>query len=184
MMWPNSPSRVNGIPSQRIPSVTGFSRASPLMVNMASSPVHHHIGSAPVLNSPFWDRRQAYAAESPESSGFHLGSQGSMGFPGSSPSHPMEIGSHKAFSHVGANSKNAVLRSSRQLPHLFSGRSQMLSVPGSFELPNERYRNLSHRRSDSSSSNAEKKMFELDVERILRGEDSRTTLMIKNIPNK
>lgn len=184
MMWPNSPFRVNGIPSQRIPSVTGFSRASPLMVNMASSPVHHHIGSAPVLNSPFWDRRQAYAAESPESSGFHLGSQGSMGFPGSSPSHPMEIGSHKAFSHVGANSKNAVLRSSRQLPHLFSGRSQMLSVPGSFELPNERYRNLSHRRSDSSSSNAEKKMFELDVERILRGEDSRTTLMIKNIPNK
>ncbi|CAA7026911.1 unnamed protein product [Microthlaspi erraticum] len=189
MMWPNSPSRVNGIPSQRIPSVTGFSRASPLMVNMASSPVHHHIGSAPVLNSPFWDRRQAYAAESPESSGFHLGSHGSMGFPGSSPSHPMEIGSHKAFSHVGgnrmdANSKSAVLRSSRQMPHLFSGRSQMLSVPGSFELPNERYRNLSHRRSDSSSSNAEKKLFELDVERILRGEDDRTTLMIKNIPNK
>lgn len=189
MMWPNSPSRVNSIPSQHIPQVTAFSRASPLMVNMASSPVHHHIGSAPVLNSPFWDRRQAYVAESPESSGFHVGSHGSMGFPGSSPSHPMEIGSHKVFSHVGgnrmdANSKNSVLRSSRQMPHLFSGRSPMLSVPGSFDLPNERYRNLSHRRSDSGSSNAEKKLYELDVDRILRGDDSRTTLMIKNIPNK
>ncbi|CAN8256962.1 unnamed protein product [Cochlearia groenlandica] len=189
MMWPNSPSRVNGIPSQRIPAFTSFSRASPLMVNMASSPVQHHIGSAPVLNSPFWDRRQVYAAESPESSGFHIGSHGSMGFPGS-PSHPMEIGSQKFFSHVGgnhmdANSKSSVSRSSRQMPHLFSGRSgAMLSVPGSFDLPNERYRNFSHRRSDSSSSNAEKKLYELDVDRILRGEDSRTTLMVKNIPNK
>ncbi|KAJ4883282.1 Protein MEI2-like 4 [Raphanus sativus] len=190
MMWPNSPSRVNGITSQRIPPVTAFSRASPLMVNMASSPVHHHIGSAPVLNSPFWDRRQAYVAEPPESTGFHFGSHGSMGFPGSSPSHAMEMASHKVFSHVGgnrmdANSSNAaVSRSSRQMPHFLSGRNPMLSVPGSFDLPNERYRNLSQRRSEFSSSNAEKKLFELDVDRILRGEDNRTTLMIKNIPNK
>ncbi|KAG2310067.1 hypothetical protein Bca4012_024586 [Brassica carinata] len=179
MMWPNSPCRVNSIPPQRIPPVTAFSRASPLMVNMSSSPVPHHIGSAPVLNSPFWDRRHAYVAESQKSSGF------SMGFPGSTPSHPMEMSSHKVFSHVGANSKNAVLRSSpRMSTHLYSGRSPMLSVPGSFGLLNERYRNLSHRRSDSSSSNAEKKLYELDVDRILRGEDRRTTLMIKNIPNK
>ncbi|XP_013643247.2 protein MEI2-like 4 isoform X1 [Brassica napus] len=189
MMWPNSPSRVNGITSQRIPPVTGFSRASPLMVNMASSPVHHHIGSAPVLNSPFWDRRQTYVAEPPESSGFHFGSHGSMGYPGSSPSHAMEMASHKVFSHAGgnrmdANSSNAVPRSSRQVPHFLSGRNPMLAVPGSFDLPNERYRNLSQRRSEFSSSNAEKKLFELDVDRILRGEDSRTTLMIKNIPNK
>ncbi|KAJ0266196.1 Protein MEI2-like 4 [Hirschfeldia incana] len=188
-MWPNSPSRVNGINPQRIPPVTSFPRASPLMVNMASSPVHHHIGSAPVVNSPFWDRRQTYVAETPEASGFHFGSHGSMGFPGSSPSHAMEMASHKVFSHAGgnrleANSSNAVSRSSRQMPHFLSGRNPMLSVPGSFDLPNERYRNLSQRRSEFSSSNAEKKLFELDVDRILRGEDNRTTLMIKNIPNK
>ncbi|VVB17646.1 unnamed protein product [Arabis nemorensis] len=188
MMWPNSPSHINNIPTQR-PPVTVFSRAPPIMVNMASSPVHHHIGSAPVLNSPFWDRRQAYGAESLESSGFHIGSHGSMGFPGSSPSHPMEIGSHKSFSHVGGNrmdvnSQNAVLRSPQQLSHLFPGRSPMGSMPGSFDSPNERYRNLSHRRSESSSSNADKKLYELDVDRISRGDDSRTTLMIKNIPNK
>lgn len=186
MMWPNSPSHINSIPTQR-PPVTVFSRAPPIMVNMASSPVHHHIGSAPVLNSPFWDRRQAYVAESLESSGFHVGSHGSMGFPGSSPSHPMEIASHKNFSHVGGNrmdlnSQNAVLRSPQQLSHLFPGR--LSSMPGSFDSPNERYRNLSHRRSESSSSNADKKLYELDVDRILRGDDTRTTLMIKNIPNK
>ncbi|KAF8087622.1 hypothetical protein N665_0574s0009 [Sinapis alba] len=188
MMWPNSPSHINSIPTQR-PPVTVFSRAPPIMVNMASSPVHHHIGSAPVLNSPFWDRRQAYAAESLESPGFHIGSHGSMGFPGSSPSHPMEIGSHKSFSHVAGNrmdvnSQNAVLRSPQQLSHLFPGRSPMVSMPGAYDSPNERYRNLSHRRSESSSSNADKKLYELDVDRILRGDDSRTTLMVKNIPNK
>jgi len=187
MMWPNSPSHINSIPTQR-PPVTVFSRAPPIMVNMASSPVHHHIGSAPVLNSPFWDRRQAYVAESLESSGFHIGSHGSMGIPGSSPSHPMDIGSHKTFSVGGnrmdVNSQNAVLRSPQQLSHLFPGRSPMGSMPGSFDSPNERYRNLSHRRSESSSSNADKKLYELDVDRILRGEDRRTTLMIKNIPNK
>ncbi|XP_009151313.1 protein MEI2-like 1 isoform X2 [Brassica rapa] len=188
MMWPSSPSHLNGITSQR-PPVTVFSRAPPVMVNMASSPVHHHIGSAPVLNSPFWDRRQAYVAESLESPGFHIGSHGSMGFPGSSPSHPMEIGSHKSFSHVAGNrmdinSQNAVLRSPQQLSHLFPGRNPMVSMPGSFDSPNERYRNLSHRRSESSSSHADKKLFELDVDRILRGDDVRTTLMLKNIPNK
>ncbi|KAF8091933.1 hypothetical protein N665_0431s0002 [Sinapis alba] len=173
MVWPpNSPSRGNSIPPQRIPPA--LSRTSPLMVH------HHHIGSAPVLNSPFWDTRQAYVAESQRSSGFH------MGFNGAS---SMEMGSHKVFggNHMDANSKNAVLRSSPQMSHLYNGRSPMLSVPGSFGLlPNERYRNdLSHRRSDSSfSNNAEKKLYELDVDRILRGEDSRTTLMIKNIPNK
>ena len=188
MMWPNSPSHINSIPTQR-PPVTVFSRAPPIMVNMASSPVHHHIGSAPVLNSPFWDRRQAYAAESLESPGFHIGSHGGMGFPGSSPSRPMEIGSHKSFSHVvgnrmDVNSPNAVLRSPQQLSHLFPGRSPMASMPGSYDSPNERYRNLSHRRSESSSSNADKKLYELDVDRILRGDDNRTTLMVKNIPNK
>ncbi|XP_010523456.1 PREDICTED: protein MEI2-like 1 [Tarenaya hassleriana] len=188
MMWSNSPSHVNSIP-QRIPTAAAFSRAPSLMVNMSSSPVHHHIGSAPVMNSPFWDRRQPFVTESPESSGFHLGSHGSMGFPGSSPSHPMEIASRKIFAHVGGNhmdlnAANAVLRSPQQMSHLFPGKNPMVSVPGSFDSPTERYRNLSHRRSDPSSSSADKKQYELDVDRILRGEDSRTTLMIKNIPNK
>lgn len=53
---------------------------------------------------------------------------------------------------------------------------------GSFDSPNERSRN---RRNEGNSSQPDnKKQFELDLERILRGDDKRTTLMIKNIPNK
>ncbi|WRX19509.1 RNA recognition motif domain - like 10 [Theobroma cacao] len=186
MVWPNSPSFVNGIHANRLPHMPAFPRAPPVMLNVGS-PVHH-IGSAPPVNSAFWDRRHPYAGESPETSGFHLGSLGSVGFPGSSPSHPVEIASHNIFSHVGGNcmdlTKNGGVHSPQQMCHLFPGRNPMISMPASLDSPNERVRNFSHRRNESNSSNADKKQYELDIDRIIRGEDSRTTLMIKNIPNK
>ncbi|XVF08601.1 hypothetical protein REPUB_Repub07fG0017000 [Reevesia pubescens] len=184
MGWPNSPSFVNGIHANRLPHMPAFRRAPPMMFNVGS-PVHHHIGSAPPVNSAFWDRRHPYAGESPKTSGFHLGSLGSVGFPGSSPSHPVEIASHNIFSHVGGMdlTKNGV-NSPQQMCHLFPGRNPMISMPASLDSPNERVRNFSHRRNESNSSNADKKQYELDIDRITRGDDSRTTLMIKNIPNK
>ncbi|XP_022771079.1 protein MEI2-like 1 isoform X2 [Durio zibethinus] len=167
MVWPNSPSFVNGVHANPLRHIPAFSRAPPVMLNVGS-PVHHHIGSAPPVNSAFWDRRHPYAGESPETSGFHLGSLGSVGFPGSLPSHPVEIASHNIFSHVGGNcmdlTKNGGVHSPQQM-HLFPGRNP-------------------HRRNESNSINADKKQFELDIDRIIRGEDNRTTLMIKNIPNK
>ncbi|GKV45568.1 hypothetical protein SLEP1_g52636 [Rubroshorea leprosula] len=45
-IWPNSPSFVNGV--RHMPA---FPRVPPVMLNPAS-PVHHHIGSAPPVNSP------------------------------------------------------------------------------------------------------------------------------------
>lgn len=48
----------------------------------------------------------------------------------------------------------------------------------------EFWRNISRRRNHGNYSNVNKKEFELDIERILRGKDGRTTLMLKNIPNK
>lgn len=60
----------------------------------------------------------------------------------------------------------------------------MISMPASFDSASDRVRNLSHRRNDVNSNLADKKQYELDTDRILRGEDVRTTLMIKNIPNK
>ncbi|GKV36323.1 hypothetical protein SLEP1_g44467 [Rubroshorea leprosula] len=45
-IWPNSPSFVNGV--QHMPA---FPRVPPVMLN-AASPVHHHIESAPPVNSP------------------------------------------------------------------------------------------------------------------------------------
>ncbi|XWS51503.1 hypothetical protein CRYUN_Cryun12cG0181700 [Craigia yunnanensis] len=68
MVWPNSPSFVNGIHANRLPHIPAFPRAPPVMLNVGS-PVHHHIGSAPPVNSAFWDRRHPYAGESPETSG-------------------------------------------------------------------------------------------------------------------
>lgn len=186
MLWPNSPTFVNGVHANRMPHMSGFPRAPPVMMN-AGSPVHH-IGSAPPVNSPFWDRRHAYAGESPDTSGFHLGSLGSMGFPGRSPSHPVEIASHNIFSHVGGNamdmSRTSAVHSPQQMSHLFPGRNPMISMPGSLDNPNERVRTFSHRRSDANSNSADRKQYELDVDRIKRGDDTRTTLMIKNIPNK
>ncbi|KAM0033293.1 putative RNA recognition motif domain, mei2-like RNA recognition, RNA-binding domain superfamily [Helianthus debilis subsp. tardiflorus] len=54
----------------------------------------------------------------------------------------------------------------------------------SFSRPKGRVRRTSHGRHESVSCQTDEKQFELDIERVLRGEDSRTTLMIKNIPNK
>ncbi|GLT79382.1 hypothetical protein SLA2020_508730 [Shorea laevis] len=175
-IWPNSPSFVNSL--QHMPA---FPRVPPVMLN-AASPVNHHIGLAPPVNSPIWDRQHAYAGESPDTSGFHLGSLGSVGFPGSSSTHPVEIASHNILSHAGGNS--GVVRSPQQMFHLFPGRNLVISMLGSLESPNERVRNFLHHRNESNSNNADKKQYELDIDSIIRGGDSRTTLMIKNNPKK
>lgn len=185
MVWPNSPLFVNGIHANRLPHIPAFPRAPSVMLNVGS-PVHHHIGSAPPVNSAFWDKRHPYIGESPETSGFPLGSLGSVGFPSSSLSHPVEYASHNIFSHVGGNcmdlTKTGGVRSPQQMRHLFPRRNPIM--PASLDSPNDRVRNFSYRRNESNTSNADKKQYELDIDRIIRGEDSRTTLMIKNIPNK
>ncbi|GLT60295.1 hypothetical protein SLA2020_330670 [Shorea laevis] len=130
----------------------------------------------------YGDRQHAYGGKSLDTSRFHLGSLGSVGFPCSSPSHPVEIASHNIFSHAGGN--NGVVHSHQQMFHLFPGRNVVISMPGSFESPNERVRNFLHQRNESNSNNADKKQYELDIDCIIRREDNRTMLMIKNIPNK
>lgn len=58
----------------------------------------------------------------------------------------------------------------------------MIPIMNSFDPPSERARS---RRNESNSNQIDnKKQYELDIDRIMRGEDNRTTLMIKNIPNK
>jgi hypothetical protein len=148
----------------------------------------HHVGSAPAVNPSIWDRQHAYAGESPEASGFHPGSLGNMRISNNS-MHAMDFVSHNIFPHVGGNCmdlpippKNIGLQSHHQRCMIFSGRGQMIPVMNSFDPPNERPRS---RRNEGGSSQADnKKQYELDIDRIMRGEDNRTTLMIKNIPNK
>ncbi|KAL6011779.1 hypothetical protein ACLOJK_002244 [Asimina triloba] len=142
-------------------------------------------GSAPAVNPSLWDRRSAYAGHSAEASAFHPGSLGSMGFSGG-----LDLTQHNIFPHVAANSIDPSLSSShvglpspQQRCHMFPSRNPMIAVANSVDAPNEQ--RVRSRRNEANSNQADnKKQFELDIERILRGEDSRTTLMIKNIPNK
>ncbi|KAI3975954.1 hypothetical protein MKX01_016637 [Papaver californicum] len=185
MMWPNSPSFVNGVHAHPAQQMHGLPRPPSHMLNsVLPSMHHHHVGSAPTMNHSVWDRRHAYAGESPETSGFHPGSLGNMGF------HPMELASHNIFPRVGGNRMdptvaptNVGLHSSpQQRCHMFPSRNPMIHLANSFDSSNERVR---IRRNEASSNQGDnKKQYELDIDRIMHGEDTRTTLMIKNIPNK
>ncbi|KAL0357686.1 UNVERIFIED_CONTAM: protein MEI2-like 4 [Sesamum calycinum] len=187
VLWPSSPSFVNGIGAAHPQQLHAVPRA-PSHMNALLPLNNHHVGSAPSVNPSIWDRRHAYAGESPDATVFHPGSLGNMRMSGNSP-HPLEFVPHNIFPRTGGNcmdvpisSKNIGLHPHHQRCMIFPARGQMLPMMSSFDSPNERTRS---RRNEGSSSQADnKKQFELDIDRIVRGEDKRTTLMIKNIPNK
>ncbi|KAK8603348.1 hypothetical protein V6N13_085538 [Hibiscus sabdariffa] len=66
-------------------------------------------------------------------------------------------------------------------PLLFHSKSSVYNGRGQSISPHELARS---RRNEGSMNPVDKKQYELDIERIIRGEDKRTTLMLKNIPNK
>lgn len=187
-LWQNSPSLSNGICNSHIqPRVHGLARSPSHLMNSVLPMNGHHVGSAPSYNSSIWDRRNFYPGGSPEASSFHHCPLGNIRL-SSSPLHHMDFVSHNMYPHVGGNSLDIPISSRMVDPHvhhhrgmIHSSRGQMNMV-GSFEHPGERGRS---RRSESSYTQADnKKQYELDIDRIRRGEDYRTTLMIKNIPNK
>ncbi|KAI3467807.1 hypothetical protein Pfo_024470 [Paulownia fortunei] len=188
VLWPSSPSFVNGIGAAHPQQLHAVPRAPSHILNALLPLNNHHVGSAPSVNPSLWDRRHAYAGESPDATVFHPGSLGNMRISGNSP-HPLEFVPHNIFPRTGGNcmdvpipSKNIGLHPHHQRCMIFPARGQMLPMMSSFDSPNERTRN---RRNEGNSSQADnKKQFELDIDRIVRGEDKRTTLMIKNIPNK
>ncbi|XWS68739.1 hypothetical protein CRYUN_Cryun04dG0117600 [Craigia yunnanensis] len=188
MMWPNSPSLVNGIcAAHPTTQFRGLPRATSHMLNTGVPINNHHVGSAPTVDPSFWDRRHAYAGESPEASTYHPGSLGSMRG-ANNLSHSMEFVSHNIFPHVGGNcmdlsmsQKNVGLQLLHPRSSVYNGRGQFIPIMNSGDSPHERARS---RRNEGSNNPADKKQYELDIDRIIRGEDKRTTLMLKNIPNK
>ncbi|XP_042501921.1 protein MEI2-like 4 isoform X6 [Macadamia integrifolia] len=189
VMWPNSSSFVHDLNVHPPAQLHGIARSpSHMMSTVLPIHYHHHVGSAPAVNHSLWERRHTYAGESPDGSSFHPGSLGSMGFSGSSNLRPLELASHNVF-HLGGNcmdpsfpSTGVGMHSPQQRCHMFPSRNPMVPMPSSFDGPNERIRS---RRSEGGSSQIDnKKQYELVIDRIVRGEDTRTTLMIKNIPNK
>ncbi|XP_057728407.1 protein MEI2-like 1 isoform X2 [Arachis stenosperma] len=185
MLWHKTPpSFINGAGAPGVPQMPGFPRTPPHVLR--SSQIDHHVGSAPVVTASPWERQPSYLGESPEASSFRMGSLGSTGFHGSWQMHPPDLSSRNMFSHVGGNStelSSSAGQGSPKLSHFFPGRLPMNSML-KFDSANERMRSLYHRRSEANTNSADKKQYELDLGRILRGEDNRTTLMIKNIPNK
>ncbi|WCJ26727.1 Protein MEI2-like 4 [Euphorbia peplus] len=199
VMWSNSPTFTNGIslasPTERLHGSSGL----PSPIFSSAVPVkNQHMGSAPSANGSLWERRRAYAGKSSDAAGFHSGSLGSLRVSDTTGS--VELVSPNMLPHVGGNymelsvppkgagfqphhqrsPMRSPLRSPMRSP-IFPGRGQMSPVGNSFESPNERSRS---RRNEGSINPADKKQYELDLDRILQGEDKRTTLMIKNIPNK
>ncbi|KAK1309996.1 Protein MEI2-like 4 [Acorus calamus] len=156
MMWPISSSIVNNIPAHPPSHLHGLPRPPSQTLN-TGFPLHQH-----------------YVGSAPDASVFHPGSLGRTGFSGGSTMHPMDFASH--------NMQNIGLPSPQQRCHMFHGRNPLIPMPSNYDAPNERVRS---RRIDASAHQADnKKQYELDIERIIHGEDVRTTLMIKNIPNK
>ncbi|XP_027929054.1 protein MEI2-like 4 [Vigna unguiculata] len=171
MVWPNSPLYFDGVcPSPTLPRLHGLPRSPSHMMTTVLPINSQHVPSA-----PFWDRRHTYAGES----------LGNMQFSGNTTSNCVDFVSCNFFPHFGGNCvdfrilpKNLGLHFHNQKDLMFPGRNHMIN---SFETHKQRTRS---RRTEGVSNLADKKQYELDIDRIKTGEDIRTTLMIKNIPNK
>ncbi|XP_010272651.1 PREDICTED: protein MEI2-like 2 [Nelumbo nucifera] len=146
----------------------------------------HHVGSAP-SGAPF-ERHLGYFPESPDTSFMSPVSFGRMGL-SRNEGYMMNVGAHAAMntgapisgniSENGSPSFRAM--SSPRLGPMFLGSGLYPGPGGSIEGLAERGR----RRVESNGNQLDsKKQYQLDLDKIISGEDIRTTLMIKNIPNK
>ena len=189
MIWSNSLSYVDSIPPQHRQHMHGLPRAPSPVISPAMPLLHHHVGSAPTVKPSIWDMAHVFSGDSADATTLHPGSLGTLAFSGSSLLRPLKFASQNIFPHSNGNHVDPSVASTcigipspQQSFHMFHGRSSMMPMPAPFDSPNERVRS---RRSDASGNlSANKRQYELDIDCILCGEDSRTTLMIKNIPNK
>lgn len=142
-------------------SSNGKNHRFPYSAQNGSLHQHHHVGSAP---SGFFPR-------SPETS--------SMAFRGASGN---------------MNAQRNLRETSSPSFQMFSSprRSQLFTNNGSYPWPvatmasvDDPLEDGRNQQVDSNVNQADSKIqFQLDLSKIMRSEDSRTTLMIKNIPNK
>ncbi|CAK9139299.1 unnamed protein product [Ilex paraguariensis] len=149
---------------------------------------HHHVGSAP-SGVPV-KRYFGFYQESPETSFMSPAAFGSMGISQNDRSFMVNMGARGAVNtgiavsgNMSENSSPAfsMMSSPRLSPMFLGGQLPGLALT-SMEGLIERGRS---RRFESNGNQIDsKKQFQLDLEKIKSGEDTRTTLMIKNIPNK
>ncbi|CAN6202872.1 unnamed protein product [Urochloa humidicola] len=153
---------------------------------------HHHVGSAP-SGAPF-ESHFGFLPESPETSFMkqvRFGNMGNISTGRNGAGLMLNMTGHAslnpASSLIGSLTDNGSANFrpmlSPRLGHaLYS--NPTYQGPGSFGLDNSTDRGR-NRRVDSSVLQADsKRQYQLDLEKIRKGDDTRTTLMIKNIPNK
>ncbi|XP_015880158.3 protein MEI2-like 2 isoform X1 [Ziziphus jujuba] len=149
---------------------------------------HHHVGSAP-SGVPL-DRHFGYFPESPESSFMSQVAFGGVGLNRNNGNYMVNLGARSALSAAVGIPGNIAENGSpsyrmMSLPKhapVFLGNGSYTGPPvTSSEGLVERNRS---RRVENSGSLDGKKQYQLDLDKIISGEDNRTTLMIKNIPNK
>ncbi|KAJ3675845.1 hypothetical protein LUZ60_004887 [Juncus effusus] len=182
LLWnssnPNNPTNLtNSFPHPLHAHQHSVPTPSPLWSNSAANsllsslpPVHHHllpplshhhpvVGSAPSI----WDRSPP--PHQPPQSFFH-------------PLDALSMMSSPAQQRGGGSMFNNMVRNNPMVVGVPPGGGIVPEGSGG-------ERGMRGRRSDVAAGQGDnKKQYELDVDKIMRGDDSRTTLMIKNIPNK
>ncbi|XP_008784396.2 protein MEI2-like 2 [Phoenix dactylifera] len=149
---------------------------------------HHHVGSAP-SGLPF-ERHFGFVPESQDTSFMSQVAYGNMAIGRNDGSLMMNMSARASMNPgialsgniSGNSSPNFRMISSQRLGHTFFGNAPYPG-PGSASIEGLLERGRS-RRVDNSGSQVDIKQYQLDLEKIVSGEDIRTTLMIKNIPNK
>ncbi|CAO2034772.1 unnamed protein product [Urochloa humidicola] len=146
---------------------------------------HHHVGSSPSV-APF-ESHFGFLPESPETSFTKQVRFGNMGNIGTDRNMAGRASLNPASSLSGSLTDNSSanfrpILSPRLRHALFS--NPTYQGPGSFGLDNSTDRGSSHRVDSSVLQTDSKRQYQLDLEKIRKGDDTRTTLMIKNIPNK
>ncbi|XP_047075204.1 protein MEI2-like 2 [Lolium rigidum] len=192
-MW-RPPSIGHAMSSSSRPQGQGFLYGSRQASLFGSSDQNrHHVGSAP-SGAPF-ESHFGFLPESPETSFMNqvrFGNIGNIGTNRNGGGLMMNMASRASLNPVSSlsgslsdnNSANfRPILSSPRLSQPFFG-NPTYQGPGYFGLDSSMDRGR-NRRVDSSVFQADsKKQYQLDLEKIRKGEDTRTTLMIKNIPNK
>ncbi|KAL3631533.1 hypothetical protein CASFOL_024517 [Castilleja foliolosa] len=141
---------------------------------------HHHVGSAP--SGIQMDRHFGFYPESPETSSSAYLNQAAFGLPNYPlSSGAMNIGAAFAAANFGDGSPSLRMMSTSRNGPLYYGNGSFGAMGNDGLMDRVR----SSRRPESGGQmDINKKQFQLDLEKIANGDDSRTTLMIKNIPNK
>ncbi|KAM0933132.1 putative RNA recognition motif domain, mei2-like RNA recognition, RNA-binding domain superfamily [Dioscorea sansibarensis] len=188
--WPSSsPSAGRSFtPNGHMQQGQGFPYSNRHGSFLPSSNPHHHVGSAP-SGIPF-ERPFGYFPESPETSFMSQVPFGGMGVNRNEGNLMMNMGSRAPISpgvalsgSIDGSSSNFRMLSSPRFGHAFFGAAPYPS-PGSIGMDGFIDRGRGRRLDNSASQLDNKKQYHLDLEKIISREDTRTTLMIKNIPNK